>query len=71
VLHIAARNYGTVSVSATFANGKLKAFLLHKARRSWSQQSLTVLVAMGKCWKHYSRAGEAVQRSRVAMHAIK
>jgi len=39
-----ARNYGTVSVSATFADGKIKSVSASQSPRSWSQQSLTVLI---------------------------
>ena len=40
----AARDYGTVSVSATFANGKIASVSASQSLRSWSQQSLTVLI---------------------------
>ena len=40
----AARDYGTVSVSATFANGKIASVSASQSPRSWSQQSLTVLI---------------------------
>ena len=39
-----ARNYGTVSVSATFADGKIASVSASQSPRSWSQQSLTVLI---------------------------
>ena len=39
-----ARNYGTVSVSATFANGKFASVSASQSPRSWSQQSLSVLL---------------------------
>ena len=39
-----ARNYGTVSVSATFSNGKIASVSASQSPRSWSQQSLTVLL---------------------------
>ena len=39
-----ARNYGTVSVSATFANGKISSVSASQSPRSWSQQSLSVLI---------------------------
>ena len=39
-----ARNYGTVSVSATFADGKIKSVSASQSPRSWSQQSLSVLL---------------------------
>jgi hypothetical protein len=39
-----ARNYGTVSVSATFANGKIASVSASQSPRSWSQQSLSVLL---------------------------
>lgn len=39
-----ARNYGTVSVSATFVDGKIKSVSASQSPRSWSQQSLTVLI---------------------------
>ena len=39
-----ARNYGTVSVSATFANGKIASVSASQMPRSWSQQSLSVLL---------------------------
>jgi hypothetical protein len=39
-----ARNYGTVSVSATFADGKIKSVSASQSPRSWSQQSLAVLI---------------------------
>ncbi|CAB4641015.1 MAG: hypothetical protein F2619_02910 [Actinobacteria bacterium] len=40
----AARDYGTVSVSATFANGKIASVSASQSPRSWSQQSLSVLL---------------------------
>jgi hypothetical protein len=40
----AARAYGTVSVSATFLNGKFKSVSATQNPTSWSQQSLTVLL---------------------------
>ena len=40
----AARDYGTVSVSATFVNGKFKSLSAQQNPTSWSQQSLTVLL---------------------------
>ena len=40
----AARDYGTVSVSATFVNGKFKSVSATQNPTSWSQQSLTVLL---------------------------
>ena len=40
----AARDYGTVSVSATFANGKIASVSASQSPRSWSQQSLGVLL---------------------------
>jgi hypothetical protein len=40
----AARDYGTVSVSATFADGKIKSVSASQSPRSWSQQSLKVLI---------------------------
>ena len=39
-----AREYGTVSVSATFANGKISSVSASQSPRSWSQQSLSVLI---------------------------
>jgi len=39
-----ARSYGTVSVSATFSNGKIASVSASQSPRSWSQQSLTVLI---------------------------
>jgi hypothetical protein len=39
-----ARNYGTVSVSATFANGKIASVSASQSPRSWSDQAFTVLV---------------------------
>jgi uncharacterized protein with FMN-binding domain len=39
-----ARNYGTVSVSATFSNGKITSVSASQSPRSWSQQSLSVLL---------------------------
>ena len=39
-----ARNYGTVSVSATFTNGKITSVSASQSPRSWSQQSLSVLI---------------------------
>ena len=39
-----ARNYGTVSVSATFTNGKITSVSASQSPRSWSQQAFTVLV---------------------------
>jgi hypothetical protein len=40
----AARDYGTVSVSATFLNGKFKSVSATQNPTSWSQQSLAVLL---------------------------
>ena len=40
----AARDYGTVSVSVTFSNGKFKSVSAQQNPTSWSQQSLTVLL---------------------------
>ena len=40
----AARDYGTVSVSATFSNGKISNVSASQSPRSWSQQSLSVLL---------------------------
>jgi hypothetical protein len=40
----AARDYGTVSVSVTFSNGKFKSVSAQQNPTSWSQQSLTVLI---------------------------
>ena len=40
----AARDYGTVSVSVTFSNGKFKSVSASQSPRSWSQQSLSVLL---------------------------
>jgi hypothetical protein len=39
-----ARNYGTVSVSATFADGKISSVSASQSPRSWSQNSLSVLL---------------------------
>jgi len=39
-----ARNYGTVSVSATFANGKIASVSASQSPRSWSDQAFSVLV---------------------------
>ena len=39
-----ARNYGPVSVSATFANGKIASVSASQSPRSWSEQAFTVLV---------------------------
>jgi len=39
-----ARNYGTVSVSATFADGKIASVSASQSPRSWSQNSLSVLL---------------------------
>jgi hypothetical protein len=39
-----ARNYGTVGVSATFSNGKIASVSASQSPRSWSQQSLTVII---------------------------
>jgi hypothetical protein len=39
-----ARNYGTVSVSATFTDGKITSVSASQSPRSWSQQAFTVLV---------------------------
>jgi hypothetical protein len=39
-----ARNYGTVSVSATFVNGKIASVSASQMPRSWSQQSLSVII---------------------------
>jgi hypothetical protein len=41
---VRARNYGTVSVSATFSNGKIKSVSASQSPRSWSQQSLSVIL---------------------------
>lgn len=40
----AARDYGTVSVSVTFSNGKFKSVSAQQNPTSWSQQSLSVLL---------------------------
>jgi hypothetical protein len=40
----AARDYGTVSASVTFSNGKFKSVSAQQNPTSWSQQSLTVLL---------------------------
>ena len=39
-----ARDYGTVSVSVTFSNGKISSVSASQSPRSWSQQSLSVLI---------------------------
>ena len=39
-----ARNYGSVSVSATFSNGTIKSVSASQSPRSWSQQSLSVIM---------------------------
>jgi hypothetical protein len=39
-----ARDYGTVSVSATFSNGKITSVSASQSPRSWSQQSLSVII---------------------------
>jgi hypothetical protein len=39
-----ARDYGTVSVSATFSNGKISSVSASQSPRSWSDQAFTVLV---------------------------
>ena len=39
-----ARNYGTVRVRATFANGKIASVSASQSPRSWSEQAFTVLV---------------------------
>jgi hypothetical protein len=39
-----ARDYGTVSVSATFSNGKIKSVSASQSPRSWSNQSLSVII---------------------------
>ena len=39
-----ARDYGTVSVSATFSNGEISNVSASQSPRSWSQQSLSVLL---------------------------
>ena len=39
-----ARSYGTVSVSATFSNGKIASVSASQSPRSWSQQSLSVII---------------------------
>ena len=39
-----ARDYGTVSVSVTFSNGKFKSVSAQQSPTSWSQQSLSVLL---------------------------
>ena len=39
-----ARDYGTVSVSVTFSNGKMSSVSASQSPRSWSQQSLSVLL---------------------------
>jgi hypothetical protein len=39
-----ARDYGTVSVSATFSNGKIKSVSASQSPTSWSNQSLSVII---------------------------
>ena len=39
-----ARDYGTVSVSVTFSNGKMSSVSASQSPRSWSQLSLSVLL---------------------------
>jgi hypothetical protein len=39
-----ARDYGTVSVSATFSNGRIKSVSASQSPTSWSQQSLSVII---------------------------
>ena len=39
-----ARSYGTVSVSTTFSNGKIASVSASQSPRSWSQQSLSVII---------------------------
>jgi hypothetical protein len=39
-----ARSYGTVSVSATFVDGKIKSVSASQNPTSWSQQSLSILI---------------------------
>jgi len=39
-----ARDYGTVSVSATFSNGKIAGVIASQSPRSWSNQSLSVII---------------------------
>ena len=39
-----ARNYGTVSVSVTFANGQIKSVAASQSPMSWAQQAFSVLV---------------------------
>lgn len=39
-----ARDYGTVSVSAIFSNGTIKSVSASQSPRSWSQQSLSVIL---------------------------
>ena len=39
-----ARDYGTVSVSATFSNGKIRSVSASQSPRSWSDQSLSVII---------------------------
>jgi hypothetical protein len=40
----AARSYGTVSVSVTFSNGKIKSVSASQSLTSWSDQSLSVII---------------------------
>jgi len=40
----AARSYGTVSVSVTFSNGKIKSISASQSPTSWSDQSLSVII---------------------------
>jgi len=40
----AARSYGTVSVSVTFSNGKIKSVSASQSPTSWSDQSLSVII---------------------------
>ena len=39
-----ARDYGTVSVSATFSNGKIRSVSASQSPTSWSNQSLSVII---------------------------
>lgn len=39
-----ARDYGTVSVSVTFSNGKIRSVSASQSPRSWSEQSLSVII---------------------------
>jgi uncharacterized protein with FMN-binding domain len=59
-----ARDYGTVSVSVTFSNGKFKSISAQQSPTSWSQQSLSVLLPRSNsCNSRASYTAEAFWNS--------